>query len=284
MNIGVTYNPYNKENERIISELSDEIDFIEIKNLELSLLRSKKDILDKFSMKSMHVQYLSKQENPTTLNLVSDEKKEIISDKNSDLYKAFDFLDPFVISFHTGFSSKEVGTKGIDNHNYAIGEILSEKEVFKSITNSLRIITRMLRERGYKGKILIENLDYHPTGAYEYICKPYFISKVAENTNCGVLVDLAHTIISAHSFGMDVIDFVEKIGIDRIYEIHVNSPLYKDGEWYDINEPFYFSEEAKRVLEHIIKREKAKVLNIECDKEIIEQLEACIEVRGTKDG
>lgn len=127
---------------------------------------------------------------------------------------------------------------GIDNHNYAIGEVLSEKEVFKSIAESLKITSKMLRGREYKGKILIENLDYHPTGAYEYICEPNFISKVAKNTNCGVLLDLAHTIISAHSFGMDMVDFVEKIGIDQIYEVHVNSPLYKKGNWYDIDEPF----------------------------------------------
>lgn len=257
MKIGVTYNPYNKENEQIISKLFNELDFIEIKDLEHSLLNSKKNILDRFPLKSMHVQYLSKQEKPTMLNLVSDETKEIISDENSDLYKAFDFLNPFVVSFHLGFSSKLVGTEGIDSHNHAIGEVLSEYEVFKSITESLRIILEMLRERGYKGKILIENLDHHLTGAYEYICEicePSFISKVAENTNCGVLLDLAHTIISAHSLGMAMIDFVEKIGIDRIYEIHVNSPLYKDERWYDIKDPFYFSEEAKRVLEFVLER------------------------------
>jgi hypothetical protein len=39
-----------------------------------------------------------------------------------------------------------------------------------------------------------------------------------------------------------------------------------------IIDPFYYSEEAKRGLEHNIKREKAKVLNIECDKNILEQI------------
>jgi hypothetical protein len=47
---------------------------------------------------------------------------------------------------------------------------------------------------------------------------------------------------------MDLIDFVEKIGIGLICEVHANSPLHKNGKWYDINEPFYFSEDAKRVL------------------------------------
>lgn len=84
---------------------------------------------------------------------------------------------------------------------------------------------------------------------------------------------MAHTIISAHGLGMDVIDFVEKIGIDLIYEVHVNSPLYKEGRWYDINEPFYYSEEAKRVLEHIVRDKKNIIaLNIECDKNILKQV------------
>lgn len=178
MKLGVTYNPYNKENEQVISTLSSEIDFVELKTLEIGLLNAKKDILDRFPMKSMHVQYLTVEEKPTTLNLVSEKTKEIISDESSDLYKVFDFLNPFVVSFHLGFSSEQVGTEGIDNHNYAIGDVLSKTEVFNSITDSLRIISKILRKRGYKGKILIENLDYHPTGAYEYICKPEFISAI----------------------------------------------------------------------------------------------------------
>jgi uncharacterized protein (UPF0276 family) len=197
MKIGVTYNPYNIEIERKILANSDKLDFIEVKNIDPHLVQSKTGILRKFPI-SMHVQYLHEHDNGTTLNLVPDETKEIISDENSDFYKAFDFLDPFVVSFHLGFSSKLVGTEGIDDHNYAIGEVLSKEEVFKSIVESLHVVSKMLRERGYKGKILIENLDYHPTGAYEYVCESEFISKMAKKRRCGVLLDIAHTIISAH--------------------------------------------------------------------------------------
>ena len=275
--VGVTYNLYNERSRADYQKLARKIDFIEIKNLEINLLQSKKDILSKFPI-SMHVQYLSKQEKPTTLNLVSEETKEIISDENSDLYRAFDFLNPFVVSFHLGFSSKIIGTKGIDNHNYAVGEVLSEEEVFESITESLNIISKMLRRRGYDGEILIENLDYHPTGAYEYVCKPEFISKITGKTDCKVLLDLAHTIISAHAFEMNVIDFIENIGIDLIYEVHVNSPLHKDGKWYDINEPFYYYEAGKEILEYLIERNNAILLNIECEKEVAEQIEILTEM------
>lgn len=277
LKLGVTYNLHNTKVKQVIERVADKIDFIEIKNLELSLLQSKKEILKRFPM-SMHVQYLSKQEKPTTLNLVSDRTKEIISDENSELYRAFDFLNPFVVSFHLGFSSKLVGTQGIDSHNYAISEVLSESEVFESITESLNIISEMLRKRGYNGEMLIENLDYHPTGAYEYICEPEFISKIARRTGYKVLLDLAHTIISSHALEMDVIDFIEKIGIDLIYEVHVNSPLHEDGKWYDLNEPFYNNEEGKEIIEYLIERNDAILLNIECEKEIAQQIKILMEM------
>ena len=74
-----------------------------------------------------------------------------------------------------------------------------------------------------------------------------------------------------------MIDFVEKIGINRIYEIHVNSPLHKNGKRYDIDEPFYRSEEAKEMLGYALEESlnRGLALNIECDKNILEQVEIC---------
>jgi len=270
--IGVTYNPHNKEIKRAIIASSSKLDFIEVKNLEPTIVKHR--ILRKFPI-SMHVQYIHELDKNITLNLVSDEVKEILKDKNSSIYKLYDALNPFAVSFHLGFSSKKIGVEGIDNHNFAIDEVLSEEEVFKSIQESLDIIKDVLSERNYQGMILVENLDYHPTGAYEHVCKPEFISKIARNTGCGVLLDIAHAIISAYEFKMDVTDFVKRIGIDLIREVHVNSPLRKNGNWYDINEPFYSSEDAKKILKLILKESSSKdlYLNIECDKDVVRQID-----------
>ncbi len=222
----------------------------------------------------MHVQYLHEHNKSVTLNLVSDEVKEMLKDSGSSIYKIYKILQPFVISFHLGFSSKIVGMKGIDKHNFAIGETLSMGEIFKSISESLNIVKDVLGEEGYKGMILVENLDYHPTGAYEFVCEYEFISKIARKTRCGILLDIAHTMISACEFKIDTVDFVKRIGIDLIYEIHVNSPLRKDGVWYDINEPFYYSNDAEKILKLILEKNlnKELILNIESEKDIVEQL------------
>lgn len=270
ISIGATLSPKNKGE---IAKLN--LDFIEVKNLEPEFFESNADILSRFSNKSMHVQYLPGQKPATTLNLASRKTLEIINDESSALYQAYRFLKARVISLHLGFSSEEVGTEGVDNHNFAMGKLLSEEETFERISASLSTISDEFRKLGYKGKILIENLDYHPTGAYEHICEPMFISRIAEHTGCLILLDVAHTIISAHYLGVKPIDFARAIGVDNISEVHVNSPLYRNGTWYDINEPFYSSTEAHNLLKFIVETKSQKAeplpLCVEGDKEVIRQ-------------
>jgi len=269
--VGATLSPTNKDE---VANLN--LDFIEVKNLGLDFLEANADIICRFPMRSMHVQYLlSPDQKPTTLNLVSADTLELLKDDNSPLYQAYKFLRPSVISFHLGFSSEETGTEGIDNHNYAIGRVLSRDETFERISLSLITISGKFKKMGYKGKILMENLDYHPTGAYEYICEPDFILKTAKHTGCPILLDVAHTIISSHYLGVKPIDFVRAVGIDDIFEVHVNSPLYRDGEWHDINKPFDRSASAESLIRLIVGEKVNKgeelLLNLECDEEIEQQ-------------
>jgi len=270
--VGATLSPRNKDE---IAKL--DLDFIEVKNLEPEFFESNDDVLSRFLDKSMHVQYLpSFGQRPTTLNLASGKTLEIINDENSALYQAYRLLQPSMISFHLCFSSEEVGTEGIDNHNYAIGRVLSRDETFERISLSLITISDKFKKMGYKGKLLIENLDYHPTGAYEHICEPSFISKMAAHTGCLILLDVAHIIISSHYLGVKPIDFVRAVGVDNVFEVHVNSPLYRDGEWYDINKPFYRSASAERLIRLIIgekvNKGKELLLNLECDEEAENQI------------
>jgi uncharacterized protein len=47
--------------------------------------------------------------------------------------------------------------------------------------------------------LLLENYNYHPTNAYEYVCEPALFAEMIEAIGCGVLLDLAHAQISAHN-------------------------------------------------------------------------------------
>lgn len=271
MKIGVTYDARFRHE---IEDVHDTIDTIEIKNLSPEFVQDNDDVISRFNATSMHVQYLASEREPVTLNLVDEQVSTILSDDTSLLYQTYDILQPFLVSFHLGFSAIEIGSEGKDFHNYAISETISEEETYKRLTSSIAIVQEMFARRGYPRKILLENLDYHETGAYEHVCNPSFIRRLAEDTNCGILLDIGHTIITAEARGIDPLDFLGAIGVEMVEEVHVTAPLFEDGEWLDINQPFFLSDVAVQIVRHLLSRVKADVLlNIECPKRIYEQVQ-----------
>lgn len=76
--------------------------------------------------------------------------------------------------------------------------------------------------------LLLENYNYHPTNAYEYVCEPDTFSILIQAIGCGVLLDLAHAQISAFNMGWkDPREYLEALPLDKVREIHTNHP-YND--------------------------------------------------------
>jgi uncharacterized protein (UPF0276 family) len=76
-------------------------------------------------------------------------------------------------------------------------------------------------------EILIENLDYGPTGARAYICEPDFIRTVCADAGCGMIWDIAHAENSAgpmHLSEEAYLNALLKKLAPFIREVHLNSP------------------------------------------------------------
>ncbi|MFN8464891.1 MAG: DUF692 family protein [Caldilineaceae bacterium] len=77
--------------------------------------------------------------------------------------------------------------------------------------------------------LLLENYNYHPTNAYEYVCEPATFSQLIEEIDCGMLLDLAHAQISTFNMGWpDAHTYLGELPLARVREIHINHP-YNDG-------------------------------------------------------
>lgn len=99
----------------------------------------------------------------------------------------------------------------------------SRTEVIANITRNGRQLQTWLGET----PLLLENYNYHPTNAYEYVCEPETFSALIQAVDCGVLLDLAHAQISAHNLGWrDVYTYLQALPLDRVREIHINQPFY----------------------------------------------------------
>jgi len=82
--------------------------------------------------------------------------------------------------------------------------------------------------------LLLENFNYHPTNAYEYICEPDTFSALLEEVGCDMLLDLAHAQISARNMGGASLTpaiaqaYLKKLPLAKVREIHINHP-FEDG-------------------------------------------------------
>jgi uncharacterized protein (UPF0276 family) len=77
--------------------------------------------------------------------------------------------------------------------------------------------------------LLLENFNYHPTNAYEYICEPDTFSELVEAIGSDMLLDLAHAQISARNMRLgEPRAYLDKLPLAKVREIHINRP-FDDG-------------------------------------------------------
>lgn len=89
----------------------------------------------------------------------------------------------------------------------------------------------------FEGEVRLENLNYFPTGAYELVCDPGFIAEVIETTGAGLVVDLAHSAITAYNMGQKPGEYLSTLPLGRVTEAHLSHPLCIAGTWEDAHEP-----------------------------------------------
>jgi uncharacterized protein (UPF0276 family) len=86
--------------------------------------------------------------------------------------------------------------------------------------------------------LLLENFNYHPTNAYEYICEPELFSYLIDRIGCGMLLDLAHARISSHNMGWsDPRLYLDALPLQKIREVHVTRPGWEGDQMVDLHQP-----------------------------------------------
>ena len=104
------------------------------------------------------------------------------------------------------------------------------------ISNIIRHGTRL---RDWAGvPLLLENYNYHPTNAYEYVCEPEVVHQILDAIGCGMLLDMAHAQISAHNMGwQDTKEYFKALPLEKVREIHLNHPVDRGDQMVDMHQP-----------------------------------------------
>lgn len=114
--------------------------------------------------------------------------------------------------------------------------------------------------------LLLENFNYHPTNAYEYVCEPETFRALIEQIDSGVLLDLAHAQISAFNMGWpDPRAYLEQLPLDRVVEIHFNQP-YNDHGKQMLDRHMSVQPKDIELLRWVLERTpRAQVVNLESE-------------------
>lgn len=148
-------------------------------------------------------------------------------------------------SLHLGFSVEEVDF--YDEAMQGLSPLQPRELVLERCIARLKQLKSLLPL-----PILIENLDYNPTQAYEYVCEPAFIQEVLAETDTWLLFDLAHARVTAQAFGVPVEDYIAQLPLEKVRQIHLNRPGWRNGRLVDAH--LALEADDYQLLEQILSR------------------------------
>lgn len=131
---------------------------------------------------------------------------------SEDFLKALNRNDIKLFSFDLGPSCTGVTMK---DFYLASGSVLSAEDILRIGTRKIGFI-----KRNFSGNIALENMDYHPGGAYEHVCKPEFIAQALKLWDAGLVLDIGHAVVSSFVYGMQPRDYIAGLPLERVKEVH----------------------------------------------------------------
>lgn len=149
------------------------------------------------------------------------------------------------------------------------GDMLRREELCANVCANLEWLRSLACTK--KLEISVENNNYYPTEAYEYITDGKFISEIVIDNNIGFLFDLAHAHVTAVNRRKNIYDYVEELPMARLSQIHVSRHgIRSDGIAWDAHHAP--DEELYKEVTHFVEEYKPRYVTAEFYKDTTELL------------
>lgn len=160
--------------------------------------------------------------------------------------------------------------KKCDSPHYGIHLAIENSDMYDGMTDE-DVYRRMCNIIGTFMKnlnvpLLLENVPDSPQDRVVFDHYPYIMpeqyNRIFNENGVSFLLDLTHAKITAEYHGWDVHDYIRKLPLDRISEIHVNGSGYdKDGFPDDTHESM--KEEDYKLLQWVLCLSKPDIVTLE---------------------
>lgn len=166
------------------------------------------------------------------------------------------------LSVHLGYSAAHVAFR---NGFQAASATLERSQVMTSIVANVNALKTELG-----APLLLENLDYNPSGAYEHVCEPEVVRAVLDATDTYLLLDLSHAQVSASRLGLTIADYLSGLPLERVRQLHVNGPRLVGDTLRDVHETMRAAD--YRLLEDVLEYTRPWAVTLEYGRDADELL------------
>lgn len=220
---------------------------------------------------------------PELMELVREEIIQIdwikLSNENNfeNQFKSVNSVKPVLLHFAPRVLAKDypVGWN-LESMNRAIEQCCSPHVALHLLPNSEELeklldkeslaeeVIKMMHTRRCEliGELLIENMPINCLAdEYKMLADPEFITEICEKTGVGLCLDMAHAMISAHYRSETVENYLERLPLELVREIHLSSPRENGEELIDVHQELM--EEDYELFEYIYKKTKPSIVTLE---------------------
>lgn len=168
----------------------------------------------------------------------------------------FDYMNERLLQFespHLGVHALIYDTE-VDKVQRQRARGQGSKRLESNLFEHMVAMGRLFKEK-LQVPLLIENMDYSPYYTYPVThpitASPDFIRKLCEAIDCGFLLDIAHAKVSAYHLNIPLEDYLDRLPLDRLVEIHASSPSFTQSEGY-IDRHLCLEEEEYRCISQLL--------------------------------
>lgn len=113
--------------------------------------------------------------------------------------------------------------------------VTPDQSQFDRVVAHLLTDVQAATERFGPERIIVENVPYRGTGGKTMrpAVEPAVIRRIINETGCGLLLDISHARIAAHSLGIEERDYMMQLPVERLRELHFTGLHNLDGRLQD---------------------------------------------------
>jgi len=110
----------------------------------------------------------------------------------------------------------------------------------------------------------LENVTYYFPAPKNSLSEADFLRRLTEETDCSLLLDVTNVYNNSQNQGYDAMEFLDRVPLDRVSQIHLAGGELRDGKWEDChNSPVM--EPVWDLLDEVLRRSPANIVILERD-------------------